>query len=123
MSIPYRFDDSNTERSNADALLDSLGVTQASLAASQKAGKGDASKGLTGIGDAGSPSQNPMAIGPVPAPPHVEPNPPAPATAPVPPGNSNPMKVGAAPNYIQPGTQNPKANATGVVSAKNPMGL
>src|SRR5467141_632963 len=100
MSVPFTFD-VHSERDAANEMLADLGLTQAIIAARQ-ANRGDASKGLTGIGDSGSVSQNPMAIGPVPAPPHVELNPAPPATVAVPAGNFNPMKVTATPNYIQP---------------------
>lgn len=122
MSIPFRFDDSNTERSRADVLLASLGVTQASLAAAE-ANRGDASHGTVGIGDAGAPSQNPLSIGPVPGPTFVQPNPaPAPTTT-APPPKTDPMHVTATTNYQQPGTANPQPNPAGTVTRSNPMGL
>ena len=122
MSVPFTFD-VHSERDAANKMLAHLGLTQAVMAARQ-ANRGDASKGLTGIGDSGSVSQNPMAIGPVPAPPHVEANPAPPATVAVPPKDSNPMRVSSTPsNYVQPNVSNPKANPAGTVSRSNPMGL
>ena len=73
MSVPYRFDDHVTERSKADGMLADLGLTQEILAARQ-ANRGDVSVNLVGIGPQ-APSQNPMAIGATPAPPHIEANP------------------------------------------------
>jgi hypothetical protein len=122
MNTPYRFDDSNTERSSANQLLANLGIGQAEISARTVAARGDKSKGLVGIGDSGVPSGNPMQIdGPLPT--YTQPNPPPAATAAVPPRDFNPMKVSASPNYIQPNTGNPKANPGGTVTRKNPMGL
>jgi|SRR6267154_2566304 len=123
MSIPYRFDDHVTERSMADLLLSQLGITEELMRARQ-ADRGDASKGLTGpLGDSGPVSGNPMQIN-APLPTFAQPGTTiAPATTPVPPRDSNPMRVTATANYIQPGTANPAARAGGTVSRKNPMGL
>ncbi len=108
MSIPFVFD-VHSERDLANAAL-KIGVTQAILAARQ-ADRGDASKGLVGIGDSGSVSQNPLGVGPVPSPAFVQPGTNiAPTTTPVPPRDSNPMRVVASGNYQQPGTANPKPN-------------
>ena len=93
MSIPYQFD-FVTERDGAAAGL-AIGITQASIDAATVTARGDKSHGLTGaLGDSGPVSGNPLALGPAPA-----------------------------PNYIQPGTANPKPNPAGVVSKSNPMGL
>jgi hypothetical protein len=119
MSIPYRFDDSNTERSAADGMLASLGITNEIW--TKKSGV-DKSVGLTGIGNLGPASTNPLGVGPTPALNFQQPNPAPPATAPVPPGNFNPMKVSASGNYQQPNTQNPAPRASGQISAKNPLG-
>lgn len=95
MSTPFAFDSSDTERSRADTMLASLGITQTSKAASAKAARGDASVGLVGIGSAGSPSQNPLGVGPVSGPIFLQPNPaPAPTTT-APPGHFNAMGVTA----------------------------
>ena len=124
MSVPYRFDDSVTERSGANAGLD-IGVTQAILAARTVAARGDNSKGLVGIGDAGSPSQNPMQIsGPLPA--YAQPNVGIvnqAASVPTPhldALNTSPL---ASPPYQQPNTSNPAPHPSGTVSKSNPMGL
>jgi len=73
---PYTFDCRNTKRSQADALL-GLGWTQQRFADAAVAARGDASKGLVGIGDAGTPSQTPMQIN-APLPAYTQPNPPPP---------------------------------------------
>ena len=119
--IPLVLDTNDTERSRADNMLRSLGLTQAILAA-RAANRPDVSANLVGIGPS-APSQNPMAIGSTPAPSFQQPNPAPTATVAVPPGNFNPMKVTASGNYQQPNTGNPKPNPSGTVSAKNPMGL
>ena len=93
-----------------------------SLAARNKAARGDKSHGLTGIGDSGSVSLNPLGIGPSPAPAYTQPNPAPSVTVAVPAGTLNPMKVSASPNYVQPGTANPKPNSWGTVSAKKTDG-
>jgi hypothetical protein len=152
MSVPYRFDDSNTERSGALASA-AIGLTQAILAAREKASRGDVSTNMVGIGPS-APSQNPMQIN-APLPAYAQPNPAPSPTASVPPKNVNalgipatsptpyqqpntaapapvasappqdfnPMRVGASTNYQQPGTANPKPNPAGTVSKLNPMGL
>ena len=122
MSIPYRFEDSNTERSAADKMLADLGLTEAIMAARQ-ANRGDKSHGLTGIGDAGSPSQNPLGVGPVPSPTYVQPNPAPATTVAVPPRNSNPMRVSATGNYNQPNVITPASRAGVTPTRLNPMGL
>jgi len=91
-NIPFTFD-YTTERDGANAGL-AIGITQQVTAAREKAARGDASVGIVGIGSAGAPSQNPMAIG-----------------------------VTASGNYQQPNSGNPKANPAGTVSKSNPMGL
>src|SRR5947199_1330401 len=122
MGVPYRCDDSNPERSAADTLLADLGLTEASLAASQKAGRGDNSRGLTGpLGDSGPVSGNPMQIT-APLPRFVQPDTGAPdaskiAAVPVP--NLNAMKVVAAPNYIQPNVITPASCAGTSPTVKN----
>jgi|SRR5882724_258907 len=109
-----------SERDMALALA-RIGVTQQVLA-ERLADRGDASKGLTGIGDAGSPSMNPMAIGSTPAPAFVQPNPPAPATVLAPAPHLDAMQVSTKPaNYQQPNVITPPARATATV--RNPMGL
>src|SRR5258706_206127 len=124
MGIPYRFDDHVTERSMADSLLAQLGITEAVMR-ERAANRGDASKGLTGIGDAGPVSGNPMQIsGPLPK--FDQPDTGAPdaskvATVPIP--NLNAMKVAATPNYIQPNVITPPARATTTATVRNPMGL
>ena len=120
--IPLILDTNDSERATANRLLRDLGIGQKEMAA-RLADRGDKSHNLTGIGDAGSPSQNPMAIGATPLPPHVEPNPPAPATVSVPPKDSNPMRVTATPNYIQPNVVTPAGRSGTTPSTKNPMGL
>jgi hypothetical protein len=126
MSTPFRFDDSVTERSGALASA-AIGVTQASIDASTKAARGDASIGLVGIGSAGSPSMNPLNIGASPAPTFVQPataNPDASKIANVPTPRLDAMGVSTTPtNYIQPNNFTPAARPGGTVSAKNPMGL
>lgn len=123
MSIAFRFDDSNTERAKAAALA-AIGVGQAEMAAREVASRGDASVGLTGIGSAGAPSQNPMQIN-APLPSYTQPgvsNPPA--VPPVPPQHLDAMQVTTKPtNYIQPNVITPQPNPSGSVSKSNPMGL
>lgn len=125
MSIAFRFDDSNTERSKANELLAQLNLTQVAIDAANKMARGDASAGTVGIGSAGAPSQNPLGIGPTPGPTFVQPNPPPSPTVAVPPANVNAMQIPAtSPTpYVQPDYRIPKANPGGVVSGKNPMGL
>src|SRR5260370_38088752 len=125
MSIPYRFDDSNTERRNADALLD-FGITPASLSASDKRARGDASVGLVGIGSAGAPSMNPLGVGPSPAPAFVQPGTNiAPATTDVPPAHLDALRTSpvAAPPYQQPNVITPASRAGTTPTRSNPMGL
>jgi len=122
MSItPFRFDDSDTERSRAATLL-SIGIGQAQLVAMSVAARGDASHGLTGIGDSGAVSGNPMNLSGAPT--NVAQSDyrtPA-ATATAPPGHFNPMQVNASGNYVQPNTANPRPLPAGQVSELNPMG-
>lgn len=123
MSIPFRFDDSTTERSGALALA-AIGIGQKEIDARTVAARGDASVGLVGIGSAGSASQNPMAIdGPLPS--FQQPNPPASPTSAAPPVNVNAMKLGpvTAGNYQQPNVITPAARAGTTPSRLNPMGL
>ena len=72
MSVPFVFD-VHSERDAANKMLTDLGLTQEILAARQ-ADRGDKSHGLTGIGDAGSPSMNPLGVGPVSPAPYQQPN-------------------------------------------------
>jgi len=72
MTIPYQFD-VHSERDAANKMLADLGLTQEILAARQE-DRGDKSHGLTGIGDAGSPSMNPLGVGPVSPAPYQQPN-------------------------------------------------
>jgi len=91
--IPLILDTGDTERSRANSLLRDLGIGQKEMAA-RLADRSDASKGLVGIGDAGSPSMNPLGVGPVsPAP------------------------------YQQPNNFTPASRAGTSPTAKNPMGL
>ena len=125
MSVPYRFDDSVTERSGANAGLD-IGVTQA-ISAARAANRPDKSSGLVGIGDAGSASQNPMGINaPVPA--FVQPGTAAPdpskiATIPAPSLNAMGIPAVSPAPYQQPNVITPTARATTTPTVRNPMGL
>jgi len=121
--IPLVMDTNDTERSRANSLLRDLGIGQAEMAA-RLADRGDASHNLVGIGDAGSPSMNPLALGATPLPPHIEVNPaPSPTTA-VPAGHFDAMQVTTKPvNYIQPNVITPPARATTTPTVRNPMGL
>jgi len=122
MSVPFRFDDSNTERSSADALLD-FGMTEASRAASEKASRGDKSAGTVVLGGIPA-SANPMQIsGPLPA--YTQPGTNVgPVTTPVPPGHLDAMQVTTKPsNYTQPNNFTPASRAGTTPTGKNPMGL
>jgi hypothetical protein len=122
--IPFVLQGYATAQDDSEMNL-SVGYTQAVAAARLKASRGDASHGLTGIGDAGSPTQNPMQIsGPLPA--YAQPNVgivnqaasvPSPHLDAL---NTSPV---ASPPYQQPNTQNPAPRSPGQTSRSNPMGL
>jgi hypothetical protein len=120
--IPFVLNDVPNAGTKSAANL-AIGYTRAKEAASI-ANRGDKSAALGGTAlGGGAVAVNAMVENESALPAYTQPNP-APATvAPVPAGNFNPMKVGATPNYIQPGTANPQPNAPGQVSGKNPMGL
>src|SRR5258706_11917989 len=121
--IPLVRDMNDTDRSRANSLVRDLGIGQAEMAA-RLADRGDASHNLVGIGDAGSPSMNPMAIGSTPAPAFVEPNPPAPGTVLAPAPHLDAMQVSTkSANYQQPNVITPAARAGVAPTRANPMGL
>jgi hypothetical protein len=120
--VPFTIDTDDTERSRANNMLATLGITNEIW--TKKSGA-DKSVGLVGIGNLGVPSENPMAIGPTPAGNYQQANPAPSATTTAPAPNLNAMQIpSTAPApYVQSNTSNPKANPVGTVSAKNPMGL
>src|ERR1700688_3431100 len=127
MSIPFRFDDDNTERAQASGLL-SWGITQAVRAAALVANRAAAAKAISDSVNGSALGSQPaaffgnnlvVAAAPNPVQANTQ-NPQDNPAAVVPPPGGDPLRVTATSPYQQPNTSNPAPRAPGITSAKNP---